>query len=114
MRQILARLTVFTAVGVTSSSALAAPAPPCAVDAAKQALKLLRFHTDGDDRASIDPDTMRGIGTVGSLGGKRRFDVIEVEGSVYKGVYRIRLIYAPITGNCVLMGQEIFERADPY
>lgn len=101
-------------LALAASGAQAAPSPPCAPDAGKQALKLLRFHMDNDDRATIDPRSIRQIGTVAALVGGRRFDVVEVEGSVYKGEYRIRLIYARPAGSCVLMGQEIFERSDPY
>jgi len=92
----------------------AAPRPRCADAAVKQAQKLLAFHSDNDDRATVDPDSVKAIGTVGALVGKGRFDVIEVEGSIYKGNYRMRLIYAQIPGDCVLMGQEILERSDPY
>jgi hypothetical protein len=114
MRRLLPAIMAGAAIGLVAGPALAAPSPPCAADAAKQALKLLRFHMNGDDRATIDTASIRQIGTVASLVGKRRFDVIEAEGSVYKGEYRIRLIYAPMPGSCVLMGQEIFERSDPY
>ncbi|WP_454811496.1 hypothetical protein [Labrys neptuniae] len=92
----------------------AAPRPHCADAAVKQAAKLLAFHSDNDDRAQVDPDSVRAIGTVGALVGKGRFDVIEVEGSIYKGNYRMHLIYAQLPGDCVLMGQEILERSDPY
>ena len=54
------------------------------------------------------------IGTVKALRGKGTFDVLEVEGSVYKANYRLRLIFAQIPGSCLLMGQEILERSDPY
>nr|WP_206364871.1 hypothetical protein [Sphingomonas populi] len=92
----------------------ATPAHPCAAEARTQALMLLRFHNDGDNRATIDPASLRKIGTVASLVGKRRFDVLEIWGSVYKGEYRMRLIYANPAGMCVLMGQEILEHSDPY
>lgn len=105
---------ILVPLALAASVVQAAPAPPCAADARKQALKLLRFHMDNDDRATIDPGSIRQIGTVAALVGSRRFDVIEVEGSVYKGEYRIRLIYARPSESCVLMGQEIFERSDPY
>ncbi len=42
------------------------------------------------------------------------FDVLEVNGAVYKATYRMRFIYAQIPDACVLMGQEIIELADPY
>jgi hypothetical protein len=86
---------------------------PCAADARVQALKLLRFHTD-DERAAITPASVRRIGTVAALRGRHRFEVIEVEGYVYKASYRLRLIYAPMGGDCVLMGQEVLEADDPY
>ncbi len=93
---------------------LAAPAHHCAADAVKQADKLLKFHSNNDDRATVDEQSVKVIGTVHALQGKGRFDVLEVEGSIYKGDYRMRLIYAQIPGDCVLMGQEILERSDPY
>ena len=42
---------------------------------------------------------------------KQLFDVLEVWGYIYKGQYRMRLIYARLPGECVLMGQEILEYA---
>lgn len=97
-----------------AAAAPANPAHPCANDARDRALKLLRFHADGDNRATIDPASLRKIGTVPSLVGNRRFDVLEIWGSVYKGEYRMRLIYANPAGMCVLMGEEILEHSDPY
>lgn len=114
MRRHLRTLVTAMAMGAISTAGLAAPNASCTADAGNQALKLLRFHNNNDDRAMIDPGSVRQIGTVASLVGKRLFDVIEAEGSIYKGEYRIRLIYAPMPGSCVLMGQEIFERSDPY
>jgi hypothetical protein len=96
---------------------LAAASPPssvpCAADARVQALRLLRFHSD-DERAAIMPSSVRRIGTVAALAGKHRFDVVEVQGYVYKADYRLRLIYARMAGDCVLMGQEVLEASDPY
>jgi hypothetical protein len=92
----------------------AKPVHHCAANAVKQAEKLLKFHMNNDDRAAVDADSVKLIGTVAALAGKGRFDVLEVEGSVYKGDYRMRMIYAQLAGDCVLMGQEIFERSDPY
>jgi len=87
--------------------------PACADEALKAAEKLLKFHSDGDERAKVD-DKVRRIGTVKPLAGKGAFDVLEVEGTIYKGEYRMRLIYAQMPGSCVLMGQEILERGNPY
>jgi hypothetical protein len=92
----------------------AAPVHPCASHAAAQARKLLRFHTDADERAEVFGDRARIIGSIKALRGKGRLDVIEVPGGVYKASYRMRLIYAQIPGSCVLMGQEIVEESDPY
>lgn len=102
-------------------AALAGPAfaqpagkPACAAEAVEAARKLLKLHTDADDRASVDAASLRGIGTVKALVGGKPLDVVEVEGHVYKANYRIRLIYARIPGTCALMGQEILERSNPY
>jgi hypothetical protein len=44
---------------------------------------------------------------------KQSFDVLEVWADIYKGRYRMRLLYyTNIPGQCVLMGQEILEYAD--
>jgi hypothetical protein len=90
------------------------PVHPCAAQATEQALKLLKFHIGGDERAQVFWERTRFIGTVKALRGRGRFDVIEVPGSVYKADYRLRLIYARIGGQCVLMGQEVLEESDPY
>jgi len=37
--------------------------------------------------------------------------VLEVWGHIYKGQYRMRLIYARSPKDCVLVGQEILEYA---
>jgi hypothetical protein len=92
----------------------AKPVHHCAADAVKQAEKLLKFHMNNDDRAMVDADSVKVVGTIAALAGKGRFDVLEVAGSVYKGDYRMRMIYAQLPGDCVLMGQEILERSDPY
>lgn len=98
-----------------AAGAANAQAPhPCAGDATKQALKLLKFHTDSDDRGTVDERGVKQIGSVKAARGKGRFDVLEVPGSVYKASYRMRMIYAQIPGSCVLMGQEVFELSDPY
>ena len=97
-----------------AGGAHAAPPHRCAADAVRRADKLLRFHTDNDSRAAVDPASVKPIGTVAALVGKGRFDVLEVWGNVYKGEYRMRFLYAEISGDCVLMGQEILEHSDPY
>lgn len=112
MLRILPACLMILGLGVAAASA--EDVHPCAEAAATQAEKLLKFHTDADDRATVDAENVRKIGTVGALVGKGRFDVLEVEGSVYKANYRLRMIYASTGTDCILMGQEIFERSDPY
>ncbi|MBB4016023.1 hypothetical protein GGR16_001029 [Chelatococcus caeni] len=106
-------LAALTALLIAASPAVAEE-PACAAAAAGQALKLLKFHTNGDDRAAVFADRVKSLGTIKALRGKGRLDVIEVPGAVYKADYRMRLIYAQIPGECVLMGQEILEASDPY
>jgi hypothetical protein len=48
-----------------------------------------------------------------ALKGNGRLDVLEVWGYIYKAEYRMRFIYAQGAGQCVLMGQEILENANP-
>lgn len=94
---------------------VAANAPhPCASQAVEQALKLLKFHSDVAQGAEVFRDRAKWISTIKALRGRGRFDVIEVPGAIYKATYRMRLIYARIHGDCVLMGQEVIEESDPY
>lgn len=117
MRLTLATVLVLPAlIQIVSAAPASARSPghPCTAEAAEQALKLLRFHSDGDERAEVFKERTRHIGTVKALRGKGRFDVVEVPGGVYKADYRLRLIYARIGNRCVLMGQEVLEASDPY
>jgi hypothetical protein len=41
--------------------------------------------------------------------GKDKYSVLEVTGTIYKGTYRMRLIYGKAGNECVLVGQEILE-----
>jgi pentose-5-phosphate-3-epimerase len=75
----------------------------------------LAFYRHPDDSGfagqwSVD-DSASKIGTVAAIHGKRRYDVLEVWGNVYKGSYRMRFIYALVGPDCVLMGEEILEDA---
>ena len=44
---------------------------------------------------------------------RQKFQVLEVQGTIYKGQYRMRLIYFRSGSGCLLMGQEILEYANP-
>ena len=102
--------TIFALSLLVSFNASAA-SPQCASDAISQAKKLLSFHTDGDDRASVDTQVKQLPSLTNPANKTQKFTVLEVMGSVYKGQYRMRLIYFPLDKECVLMGQEILEFA---
>lgn len=99
---------------VLSQTAPAQAADKCVADAIIKAKQLLLLHSDNDDRAEIDEPTFKKTGTIKALRGKGQFDVIEGLGYVYKVEYRLRLYYADIGGDCVLMGQEVLEYSDPF
>lgn len=95
-----------------AGAAQAAPAHRCAGPAARQAARLLAFHHGADDRIAIDARSVRQVGRLRNPAARgQSFDVLEVWGYVYKGQYRMRLVYAQPPGKCVLMGQEILEHA---
>jgi hypothetical protein len=90
-------------------------AHPCAADAVKRGMPLLKLHFDADtlEDAGID-ETVKELPPIKALKGTGKFDVLEVWGHIYKADYRMRFIYAQIPGSCVLMGEEIIEAGDPY
>jgi hypothetical protein len=101
-------LLLVATMALSSLPSLAAQ-PPCAAEAQKQARKLLIWHSDGDERAEIEP-AVRAIAPLANLANKRQsFSVVEVMGYIYKASYRMRLIYGVTGGQCLLMGQEIPE-----
>lgn len=91
----------------------------CEKDAIGRADHLLRLHLSGDSNAtdindlSIEEKVTKKA-PIKAPYGKGKFDVLEVNGNVYKGNYRMRFIYAQIKEECVLMGQELLEIANPY
>ncbi|MFC7067043.1 hypothetical protein [Brucella rhizosphaerae] len=107
-------LIVFALSLPVFSTATAQAADSCVADAVQKAKQLLLLQSDNDDRTEIDAPTFKKTGTIKALRGKGKFDVIEGLGYVYKGEYRLRLYYAEIGGDCVLMGQEVVEYADPF
>ena len=110
MKFALAAIFLATAIGT-------AEAHSCDSDAREHAEVLLKFHF-GDDTVlesqdvAVD-DTVRQLAPVKALKGNARFDVLEVWGHIYKSDYRMRFLYTQIPGDCLLMGQEIFEASDP-
>jgi hypothetical protein len=97
--------------GAGSNPAWAQTAHRCAPAAREQAQKLLAFHAGGDDRIEIDKAVRTLLPMRNPANRLQRFDVLEVWGRIYKGQYRLRLIYARIPKECVLMGQEVIEYA---
>jgi hypothetical protein len=85
----------------------------CEGDALARADKLLRLYWMGESNAevpnlSID-DTVKKVAPITSPDGKRKYDVLEVNGYVYKGSFRMRMIYALLGNECVVMGEEILD-----
>lgn len=79
--------------------------------ALKDAKKLLVFYRDNDNRVEID-DMVNPLAKIKNPVNKDQFfDVLEVSGTIYKGRYRMRLIYSP-ENDCLLMGEEILELAN--
>jgi hypothetical protein len=93
---------------VFSAPCAAAPLK-CEVDALAQAEKLLAFHSEGDERAEVAEHAKALPSIINPANKKQKFLVLEVMGYVYKGSYRMRLLYYPVGGDCLLMGQEILE-----
>lgn len=85
----------------------------CAAEATKQAQLLLNFHTDAGERVGIDSNIRVLPPIRNPVNRNQQFDVLEVQGFVYKAKYRMRVIYAQLPGTCLLMGQEVLEQASP-
>ncbi len=97
-------------LALLSGSLQAQPVHPCAEKGSLQAKRLLEFHFGPDDRIEIGKN-VRVLPSIKNPSNKnQKFDVLDYEGYIYKGNYRIRLIYAQM-GKCLLMGQEILEEA---
>ncbi|TDN56572.1 hypothetical protein [Scandinavium goeteborgense] len=83
----------------------------CNNNAIEDARKLLSFYRANDDRIQIS-GKIKPLAKIKNPANKTQsFDVLEVWGYLYKGQYRMRLIYSTESG-CLLMGEEILEYAD--
>jgi hypothetical protein len=89
-------------------------APQCSAEAVIQAKKLLSFHSDGDERVEILADEkVKELPSMRNpVNKKQKFQVLEVNGYIYKGSYRMRLIYYRSGSECILMGQEVLGLAN--
>jgi hypothetical protein len=113
MNRKLNLLALLALLVLASGTAKAVEPHRCAGDATKQAAKLLTFHFGPDDRIEIRPEVTALAPLKNPVNPKQSFDVLEVWADIYKGRYRMRLLYyTNIPGQCVLMGQEILEYAD--
>ena len=83
----------------------------CSSNAVSQAKKLLLFHSNGDDRADVESRATQLSSLTNPTKKSQKFVVFEVNGYIYKGNYRMRIIYYEMGKECVLMGQEILELA---
>lgn len=109
----IARLSVF--LGLIGMCPVCYPADiPCSAPAMVRAKQLLAFHSGPDDRLIIDKTIKQLPSMRNPEDPAQRFEVLEIWGSIYKGRYRMRLIYfnSPVT-SCLLMGEEILEYARP-
>ena len=111
MKNLLKTLLLATSL---SFSITTFAAPQCAAEALIQAKKLLSFHAEGDERAEILADEkVKELPPMRNPANKKqKFQVLEVNGYVYKGGYRMRLIYYRSGSECVLMGQEVLGLAN--
>jgi hypothetical protein len=108
LRQVL--LLVWFSVGL-AVAASAEESHPCSADAASNADRLLEFYAKQngfDGKWSVDKPVTK-MGTVRSIDGSQRFDVLELWGNLYRARYRMRFIYGMVDGHCALVGEEIFE-----
>lgn len=106
-------LTMLTALVLLTASfhtvaAEKKSADTCKVQAMTEAKKLLAFYHDNDDRAEVDSNVTPLMKIQNPENKAQYFDVLQVWGYVYKGKYRMRLIFLD---DCTLMGEEILEYA---
>ena len=111
-------IAAFAVSALLAPGSAQAQVHPCAGDAVARAVPLLRLHFGvGPDEKienfAIDK-AVKVLPPAKPLKGHGRFDVLEVQGHVYRADYRMRFIYAQIKDSCLLMGQEILEAGNPY
>jgi hypothetical protein len=102
------KLTLSLALTAFSSALYAGP-HHCSSDALAHGKALLALHSDNDERAELDPNVKTIAPLTNPIKKTQKFDVLEVNASIYKGSYRMRFIYAQFPDSCVLIGQEILE-----
>lgn len=111
-RLIMRTTTLIILSLLTSVPCLATPLQ-CESDALAQAKKLLAFHSEGNDQISVASHAKALPPLANPANKKQQFLVLEVMGYVYKANYRMRFLFYPSGGACLLMGQEILELSSP-
>jgi opacity protein-like surface antigen len=119
MKALFAAALIVCTVGTAASAAAQAQkAHPCAADATAKAVPLLKLHFGVGPVEKVENfgvgKTVKVLPPIKALKGNGRFDVLEVQGYIYKAEYRMRFIYAQLRDSCLLMGQEILEASNPY
>jgi hypothetical protein len=102
------RFPIYILLIITNSPIVFADSK-CSIEAISQARKLLLFHSNNDERAEVDNKAIELPPIKNPVNKNQMFTVLEVNGYIYKGSYRMRLIYYPMGNECILMGQEILE-----
>jgi hypothetical protein len=109
----IARLFVLL-VPIGTFSASVTAEPPCAAGVRERAKQLLIFHSGPDDRMTIEKTVKQMPSVRNPADPKQKLDVLEIWGYIYKGRYRMRLIYYNSRAtSCLLMGEEILEYGRP-
>ncbi|WP_313572740.1 hypothetical protein [Pseudescherichia sp.] len=101
---LISTLVTGGAYAAAQSSSLA-----CKQGALNASQKLLAFYRDNDDRIVIDDKVTPLAKIKNPANEKQLLNVLETWGYIYKGRYRMRLIFS---SDCILMGEEILEYAN--
>jgi len=96
---------------LASSGAQADSGHRCAADAIQRAKALLVFHAGTEADVGVE-DSFKLLAPLRNPVNRQQFfDVLQVQGHVYRASFQMRLLYARVPGTCVLVGQEIIERS---
>ena len=83
----------------------------CVTQAKETALKILKLHSNNDDRASVAETVTAKPGI--SSPRKVKLEVVEVPGFVYKAEYRLRVLFLQEPQSCTVMGFELVDLSVP-
>ena len=83
----------------------------CITQAKETALKILKLHSNNDDRATV-AETVTAKPGINSPT-KVKLEVVEVPGFVYKAEYRLRVLFLQEPQSCTVMGFELVDLSVP-